>query len=246
MEEASKKQSNSLEKLEKNTLPSIEELTTDVEVTGRRNQLNILLNNEPPKVWLKEHPIAKRKNNEGKYVPTLYLPIEKIEYLLTKIFVDWWPEVQKVQLIGNAVVVTVRVHYKDPLTDKYKWIDGVGAAALNTKEKAGAIDFNELLSSAVMTATPAAKSYAIKDAVEPLGKLFGKDLNRADEISYESLTNSFPESSKMYARNKLSKLIEECQDKYLNKEIMDEVLEAEDNGVNTLQFYNRMISKYEE
>ena len=171
------------------TLPSIEELTEEKELTGRLNQLNILLNHPPPTKWLKEHPTAKKKNEKGDFVPILYLPIEKVEYLLTKIFVSWRVEVLKVQQIGNAVVVTVRVYYKDPVTGLEKWTDGVGAAVLITKKGAGAIDFNQLVSSAVMTATPAAKSYAIKDAVEVLGKLFGKDLNRSDEMSYDSLVN---------------------------------------------------------
>ena len=39
----------------------------------------------------------------------------------------------------------------------------------------------------VMKAAPAAESYAIKDAAEKIGKLFGKDLNRADKIMYDSL-----------------------------------------------------------
>jgi len=239
------KQQKGLQNLEKNTLPSIEDLTEGKELTGKRNQLNILLNNPPPESWLKDHPIAKINNNAGQRVPVRYIPIERIEYLLTKIFVDWWVEVLNVQLIGNSVVVTVRVHYKDPLTEKNKWTDGVGAAVLNTREKAGAIDFNELLSSAVMTATPAAKSYAIKDAVEVLGKIFGKDLNRADELNYESLTNSFPESSKIFIRAKLSKLMEQCQDAELNKKVTNECLNAEDAGTNTVDFYNRMIKLYE-
>ena len=41
-----------------------------------------------------------------------------------------------------------------------------------------------------MKAAPAAESYAIKDAAEKLGKIFGKDLNRKDVIGYESLLKS--------------------------------------------------------
>lgn len=38
-----------------------------------------------------------------------------------------------------------------------------------------------------MIGTPAAESYAIKDAAEKIGKLFGKDMNRADQINYDNL-----------------------------------------------------------
>lgn len=37
-----------------------------------------------------------------------------------------------------------------------------------------------------MKALPTAESYAIKDAAEKLGKLFGKDLNRKDELAFEA------------------------------------------------------------
>jgi hypothetical protein len=38
-----------------------------------------------------------------------------------------------------------------------------------------------------MKAAPAAESYAVKDAAEKIGKLFGKDMNRADKIMYDTL-----------------------------------------------------------
>ena len=46
-----------------------------------------------------------------------------------------------------------------------------------------------------MMAAPAAESYAIKDAVEKLGKLFGKDLNRKDSMGYDMLGNKFDMAS---------------------------------------------------
>jgi hypothetical protein len=44
-----------------------------------------------------------------------------------------------------------------------------------------------------MKAAPAAESYAVKDAAEKIGKIFGKDLNRKDEIIYDSLIGTIPE-----------------------------------------------------
>ena len=38
-----------------------------------------------------------------------------------------------------------------------------------------------------MKAAPAAESYAVKDAAEKIGKLLGKDMNRADRIMYDTL-----------------------------------------------------------
>ena len=42
-----------------------------------------------------------------------------------------------------------------------------------------------------MKSVPAAESYAVKDAAEKLGKLFGKDLNRKDAFGYTALGNKF-------------------------------------------------------
>jgi len=47
-----------------------------------------------------------------------------------------------------------------------------------------------------MKAAPAAESYAVKDAAEKIGKIFGKDLNRADQIVYDELAK-FPKKDKL-------------------------------------------------
>jgi len=159
-------------------LPTLQELRSDIELKADQNALNVLLNAEPPKDWVKEHPVFKKVR---------YLPIERVEYLLTRIFLKWNVEVKAVQVIANSVVITIRLYYQDPMSDQMLWQDGIGAAPLQTDKGAGAVDFNAIKSDAVMKAAPAAESYAIKDAAEQIGKLFGKDLNRADKIMYDSL-----------------------------------------------------------
>jgi hypothetical protein len=159
-------------------LPTLQELRSDLDVKIEQNQLNVLLNAEPVKEWVHQHPIFKNVK---------YLPIERVEYLLTRIFLKWNVEVKNVQTIANSVVVTVRLFYQDVFTDQMLWQDGIGAAPIQTDKGAGASDFNAVKSDSVMKAAPAAESYAIKDAAEKIGKLFGKDLNRADKIMYDSL-----------------------------------------------------------
>ena len=163
----------------KSLVPSYNQLVSgDLDLKGQQNDLNKLLNCEPPKAWLKAHPFAKGVK---------YMPIERVEYMLTKIFIRWSVEVKSVQLMANAVVVTVRLYYQDVLTDKTLFQDGVGGAPLQTDKGAGAVDFNAIKSDAVMKAAPAAESFAVKDAAEKIGKLFGRDLNRADQILYDEL-----------------------------------------------------------
>ena len=38
-----------------NQLPTIAELTSDLELAYKNDQLNLLLNQEPPKKWVKKH-----------------------------------------------------------------------------------------------------------------------------------------------------------------------------------------------
>jgi len=171
------------EKLELiNKLPAIQELiNSDIMQLDEINQLNILLNQQPPVKWLKQHPFVKN---------LVYLPIERVEYLLTKLFFRWKVEVKETQLIGNSVCVSIRLHYFNPVTNEWEWQDGIGASPLQTDSGAGAIEFNKLKSGAVMMAAPAAKSYAVKDAAEQIGAIFGKNLNRADKANYDNLAKS--------------------------------------------------------
>lgn len=172
--------------MENKKTPSLREIYSgDVDTTGKHAELNQLLNKEPKKEWIKVHPIAKG---------VLFIPIERIEYLLTKIFVIWYVKIKTVKIIGNSVLVTITLYYQDPITNNMLRQDGIGAAPLQTDKGAGAIDFNSLKSDSVMKAAPAAESFAIKDAAEKIGKLFGKDLNRADNIQYQNLTSRFQQN----------------------------------------------------
>src|SRR5574344_2280474 len=151
----------------KRQVPSIHELISgDIDRKNPPNDLTILLNEAPPKTWLKEHPMAKGVK---------YLPIERIEYMLTRIFKKWNVEIRQVQVVANSVVVTVRLYYQDVLSDEMLWQDGIGASPIQTDKGAGAMDWNKTKNDAVMKAAPAAESYAVKDAAEKIGKLFGKD-----------------------------------------------------------------------
>lgn len=173
-------------------IPKIDELYSDKDMAMRQNELNILLNQEPPVSWLKQHPIIKIKKNVNGVVqnmPLMYLPIQRVEWLLTCIFQEWKVKVKEVKQIANAVSVTITLKVRDPLTGKWIKNDGVGAMDIQTKAGASASDLASIVSAAIPKAVPAAKSYAIKDAAECLGKLFGKDLGRADEIGYQNLDN---------------------------------------------------------
>lgn len=170
--------------MEKSNLPALKDLYSDKELVIKNNALNILLNQQPHKSWVKQHPLI-----EG----LKYIPIERIEWLLTTIFTKWWVDILSCQIIGNSVVVTVRLFVQDPIESVIIHQDGIGASPLQTDKGAGAIEFNKLKSGSVMMAAPAAESYALKDAAEKFGRLFGKDISRKHQVSYENLSSKFEE-----------------------------------------------------
>lgn len=156
-------------------VPTLTELYANKEAMAKQNELNIILNAEPKPEWVKIHPMTKQR----------YLPIERIEYLLTVIFGSWNVEVREIKLIANSIVATVRLYVKNPLTGETEYQDGVGAMPIQIKkDSGGAIDFANMNSNAIQLGAPAAESYAIKDAAEKFGKIFGKDINRKNSVDY--------------------------------------------------------------
>lgn len=154
------------------------EVYSDLATIKKQEELMVALNQEPPATWVKLHPFISDYK---------YLPIERVEFLLKSLFKnDYKIEVLKTGLLLNCVEVTVRIHYKDPFTTEWKWHDGVGASEIQTKKNTGhlQLDMSNINRGAIVMALPNAKSVAIKDAADHLGKLFGSDLNRKDVIAY--------------------------------------------------------------
>lgn len=134
-----------------------------------------LVNHDVPQQYVKNHPMAKGVK---------YLPIEIVEAFLTKLFQEWHVEVRREGQMLNSIYTTIRLHYKHPIGGEWKWQDGVGAAPIQTDKDKSAADLAAIKNDAIMKALPAAKSFAIKDAAENIGKIFGRDLNRRDAMAF--------------------------------------------------------------
>lgn len=168
----------------------MDELVTKTETDLKLDKLTVLLNQEPPKAWIQEHPIVKIKKIIGGIehsIPLPFLPIDKIEYLFARIYGGYSCRINDVKVIANSVCVTVTILVTNPITGLTESHDGIGAAPIQTDQGKGAMDWNYAKSSGVQIAAPAAETYAIKDAAEKFGKLFGKDLSRKDTLSYDSI-----------------------------------------------------------
>lgn len=175
--------SNETPAVKTNQLPTLADLYANDKLSAihRDSLFQVLVNQEPKPEWIKVHPMTKDE----------YMPIERVEWLLTNIFLKTRVEIKDSKMVGNSIVVTVRLHYFNQLDNEWSWQDGIGAAPLQTEKGSGAIEWDKIKSAAVQMGAPAAESYAVKDAAEKIGKLFGKDLNRKDNINYDNLKDKY-------------------------------------------------------
>lgn len=198
---------------QKFTAPKLEEIVKNTEIAFENDLFKTYLNKNPPKAWLKGHPTATKKIKDAqgntREVAAEFLPIDKHEILLDTIFQQWKVEVLREGTMFHSIYCTVRVHYLHPITKEWMYHDGVGAVKAQSDAKQ---PFNQdtIKSSAVQIGLPAAKSYAIKDATEHLGKLFGRDINRADTMAFESMSEKAAKA-KSKQDERLEILIENCK-----------------------------------
>ena len=165
--------------MDKLTLPTIDQLAS-MEITERdkNNALNVLLNQSPPKSWLKKQ--------DG----VTHLPVDKVRFLLTKIFVEWNEKIQSVQVIANSVVVVITLNYLNPITGNWQSMDGIGAAPINTKSGKTAMDWENIVHDSVHKCAGAADAFALKNAAKKIGRIFGAELMQDDKIDYNSLLDA--------------------------------------------------------
>jgi len=161
---------------EPNKLPTLAELFNDsIELIGKTEGLNTILNTPPPDSWVKTHPYIKDHK---------YLPIDKVEYLLRKIFKKYSIEITGQGTAFNGVWVTVRVGYRNPVDGEMEYQDGIGAIQLQTAKGASPADLANINNGALSMAFPLAKTLAVKDACDMIGNIFGANLNRRDAIQF--------------------------------------------------------------
>jgi len=149
------------------TLPTIKELVAMPNSTEEKLEIfKTILNQNPLAAWV--------ATKDG--IP--YLPVSKVELTLRMIYGAYRVELLKVEQMVNSVLCTVRLHVLNPITGEWEWNDGLGASPISTKAGKGAIEWAEVQATAVQKAAPSAKSYALKDAADCFGKIFGSNLGR--------------------------------------------------------------------
>lgn len=190
--------------MSKQDLPALfsGDITTLIDKIKEDKYLKVV-NQQPPEDFVKNHPLVSGVK---------YIPIDKVELLLTNVFQEWHVEILQVQQLLNSLAVTVRLHYTHPLTGEKLFQDGVGAVQIQVNKGENASNLAAIKPDAIMKGLPSAKSFAIKDAAEHIGILFGRDMNRKDTIAFEPsydnkvskdiLTNSAEMKQKLLERAK--------------------------------------------
>jgi hypothetical protein len=124
----------------------------------------------------------------------------------------------------NAVYVTIRLHYLHPITGEWDFHDGTGADQIQTKAGASPADLGSIGNNAVAMSLPKAVSFAISDATDHIGKLFGRDLNREKQMAF-GVDNNLDKDLK---HNELVELFDKKQD-FIPAEKFDSIKAVIDN-----------------
>lgn len=210
----------------KKELPALSELydVSNIETLFKKDQFNLLLNQQPEPKWILENKFAGNSK---------YIPIGILETLLQRIFKDFRIEVMREGTMFNSVYVAIRIHYLHPISNEWNYHDGVGAAQVQTKSGASPADLASINNNAVMMALPMAKSYAIKDACDHFGKLFGRDLNRKEtmgfgtdknldsELIYEELKSLFNDKKDKIPSSDFKEIEKSVEDGFFFKKITE-------------------------
>lgn len=217
--------------LKKYSPPTVAELFTQSDslaVAYGNDKLNELLSVNPPAEWVKEHPFIKNHK---------YMPIDKVEYLLRRIFKSYKIEVLTEGTAFNGVFVRVRVHYLNPATGEWAFHDGIGASQLQTAKGTSAADLMNINNGAISMAFPLAKTLAIKDAVGAFGNLFGANLNRRDTL--QNTPDASLQSAYVSAEQKRrAELIEACTDIKALEKLREEAM-----GYDLMDLYNQKYAE---
>lgn len=162
--------------LSENKMPTMQELYKDPGVVLKQDQVSHYLNQPPPASWVKVHPYITNYK---------YLPIEKVEFLLKKIYKKYRIEILREGTAFNGVYVVIRLWYQDLVTGEMDYHDGIGAIQLQTAKGTSPADLANINNGALSMAFPLAETIAVKDAADKLGDIFGANLNRKDVLAFQ-------------------------------------------------------------
>ena len=202
---------------------------------------------------LNNRPVEEGKMKDHPYVKgTKYLPISFMEMALDRIYFGLWSTDNfRWTVVMNEITASIDVKVFHPVAKV--WITRTGASALKVmtdkipKEIAGGmskqdqnkwhLDSDNKKPNALEAGGFAKlKAECFKNAVQSIGKYFGRDANRGFEEEFTNLMTDV-DAEIARARRMVSEQVDLCQDEEIKKDIIERILEAEKAGTNTPEFY---------
>lgn len=175
-----------------NTLAFFSEIEAEDSIAKKVKVLNRVLNQESAFVKNMNNVLKSKGQSTSKSTDYDYIPIEIIEEALRQVFfrqVDI--TIRQSYRDLNSFIVVCRIAYKDPVTHEKRKLDGIGAKQLMQDANSSLNDFNATMKrNALELGVGIAYSRAVKNAAKKLGKLFGADLNRDEELDTVHVFNS--------------------------------------------------------
>jgi hypothetical protein len=168
-----------MNQIQKYKAPTIADLIADKEMAFAQDDLNMILNTPVPQQWIKQHPMVKANGN-----PLPYIPVKRVKWLLKRIYGKYEWEIKDCKQVLNAMVVIGRLTITNPVTGEKESQEGVGAAAIQMDKGATQGDLSSIKANAIQIGAPAAESYALKNAAEKFGDIFGGNIYDIDNTAY--------------------------------------------------------------
>lgn len=143
------------------------------------------LNRPPDEKEVKQNPSG-----------ALYIPISFLQMSLDEYFFGLWKtENFRWQVMGNEIAGSIDLHVFHPV--ERVWIVRTGAAATMIRQHKGAAvtDYSAKIHNALEMDVPHLLADCLRNAVQSLGKLFGRDLNRKFADAYAPLIKAEAEGN---------------------------------------------------
>lgn len=182
---------NQLTTKEFDTIKFFSEIEAAESISKKVQVMNKVLNQEPMITKNLKDEMQKKGLNAGNAQNFDYVPVEVVEEALRQIFFRQIDFVIKSSYRDlNSFIVIASIQYRDPITLEQRVIDGIGAKALQQDSGAKIHEFNSTMkANALELGVANAYSRAIKNAAKKLGKMFGAELNRDEELENVQVFN---------------------------------------------------------
>lgn len=210
--------------LHEKKLPTIQELYENTDLAIKQDAFMVFLNQDPPQSWVKKNPYAGN---------SLYIPVEKVEWLLRRLFKNPRFEIRQQGVMFNSCYTTVRIHYFDPVLNDWTFQDGTGASQIQTTKGSSPAEMQNIGQGAVEKALPDSYSQAIKNAAKKIGRIFGSDLNRDSPMPYTQ-DEKLQDVKRQKEIDRLRRLIEAAEQEQELAVLAEHVGNMADDGLNEL------------